>query len=62
MENFLRGTFGEENRLAFRVFHEDRHHAPGEVERDLVELLILFRPPPAMEIGAIQDRPGPADS
>ena len=57
MENFLRGSFGEKNRLAFRVFHQDRHHAPGEVEWYLIQLLILLDDRHPMEVRTLQNRP-----
>ena len=57
MKNFLRGALGQEDRFAFRVLHHDRHHASGEVEGNLIQLLVLLDQRLTMEIGTIQDCP-----
>ena len=41
VENFFRSAFREKDRFAFWGLHEDRHHAPREVEREFVQLLVL---------------------
>ena len=55
MEDLFRGSLGEEDCFAFGIFHEYGHHAPREVERELVQLLVLLDHRFLVEIGAIQD-------
>ena len=57
MEDLLRSTLGEQDRLAFGVLHQNGHHAPREVERDLIQLLVLLDQLLPVEIGTIQNRP-----
>ena len=55
MEDLFRGSLGEEDCFAFGILHQYGHHAPREVERDLVQLLVLLHHRLAVEVGAIQD-------
>jgi hypothetical protein len=55
VENLFRGALGQEDGLAFRILDEDRHHAPREVEGNLVQLLVLLDQP-SVKIRAIQNR------
>jgi hypothetical protein len=57
MENFLRSAFGEKNCFTFGVLHQYRHHATGEVEWDLVQLLILRHIGLPVEVRTLRDRP-----
>ena len=57
VEDLFRSALGEEDCFAFGILHQDRHHAPGEVERDLVQLLVLLDQRLPVEVGAIQNRP-----
>ena len=56
MEYLFRSAFGQQDCFTFRSFHHDGHHAPREVEGDLIELLILFDERLLMEIRTIQNR------
>jgi len=56
VEDFFRSAFGEQDCFTFRSFYHDRHHAPREVEGDLIELLILLDERLLMEIRTIQNR------
>jgi hypothetical protein len=42
VEDLFRSALGEEDCFAFGILHQYRHHAPREVERDLVQLLVLL--------------------
>src|SRR5208337_5424245 len=53
----FRSPLGQQNRLTFRVRHQDRHHAPSEVERELIQLLIFLDHRLSVEVGTIQNRP-----
>ena len=53
MEDLLRSTLCQEDGLALRILDKHRHHAPGEIERDFVELLVLLNQRLLVEIGAI---------
>ncbi len=57
VEDLFRSALGEEDRFAFGILHQHRHHAPREVERDLVQLLVLLDQRLLVEVGAIQNRP-----
>ena len=57
VEDLFRSPFGEEDRLAFGILHQDGHHAAREVERDLVQLLVLLHHGLLVEVGTIQNRP-----
>ena len=57
MEDLFRSPLGEEDCFAFGILHQHGHHAPREVERNLVELLVLLDQRLPVEVGAIQDRP-----
>ncbi len=56
-KDLFRSPLGEEDRLAFGVLHQDRHHASSEVERDLIQLLVLLDKRLRVEVGTIQNRP-----
>ena len=56
VEDLFRSALGEEDRLAFGILHQHGHHAPREVERDLVQLLVLLDQRLLVEVGAIQNR------
>src|ERR1035438_6123910 len=55
VEDLFRGSLGEENCFAFWILHQHGHHAPREVERDLVQLLVLLDHRFPVKVGAIQD-------
>ena len=57
MEYFFRRTLGEQHRLALGILHQHRHHAAGEVERQLIQLLVFLDQRLLVKIGAIQNRP-----
>ncbi len=57
VEDLFRSALGEQDCFAFGILHQYGHHAPGEVERDLVQLLVLLDHGLPVEVGAIQDRP-----
>jgi len=57
VEDLFRSPLGEEDRFAFGVFHQDRHHASSEVERDLIQLLIFLDRCLPVKVGTIQNRP-----
>lgn len=56
VENFFRSSLGEEDRLSGGILYQDGHHAPREVERDLIQLLVLFEDCLPFEVGAFQNR------
>src|ERR1017187_937941 len=56
MEYLLRSAFREKDCVAFRILDKDGHHAPGKVEGDFVELLILFDQSLLMKIRTAEDR------
>jgi hypothetical protein len=55
VEDLFRSSLGEEDCFAFGILHQYGHHAPREVERDLVQLLVLLDHRFPVKIGAIQD-------
>jgi len=61
MQTAVKNLFGcalrKEDCFSFWILQQDRHHPPGEVERNLVQLLIFLDDRLAVEVGAIQDRP-----
>ena len=57
MENLFRSAFGQQDCFTFGVFHHDGHHAPREIERYLIELLILLDQRFPVKIRTIQNRP-----
>ena len=57
VKHFFGSAFGEKDRFALRTLNQDRHHGPREVERDLVQLLVLLHQRLLMEFGAIKDSP-----
>ncbi len=56
MEDLFRSALGEEDRFAFGILHQYGHHAPREVERDFVQLLVLLDQRLPVEVRAIEDR------
>ena len=58
----FRRAFGEQDRLAFGILHHHGHHAPREIEGDLVELLVFFGQRLLMKIGTFENGAGRADS
>ena len=48
-------TFGQKDRLALWIFHQHGHHAAGEVEWNLVQLLVLLDQRLLVEVGTIQN-------
>jgi len=42
MEDLFRSALGQQDGLALRILDKHGHHAPREVERDLVEFLVLL--------------------
>src|SRR5262249_16217995 len=57
VKNIFRSSLGEEDCFAFGILHYYGHHAPREVERDLVQLLVLLDHCLPAEVGTSQDRP-----
>jgi len=56
VKDLLRSPLGEEDRFAFGILHQYGHHTAREVERDLVQLLVLLDHRLPVEVRAIQDR------
>ena len=57
MEDLFRSSLGEQDCFALGILNQYGHHAPREVERDLVQLFVLLDHGLPVEVGAIQDRP-----
>ena len=57
VENLFRSPLGQQDRLAFRILHQDRHHASSEIEWNLIELLVLLENRLRVKVGTIQNRP-----
>ena len=51
VEDLFRSAFGEQDGFAFGILHQHGHHAPREVERDFVQLLVLLDQRLPVEIG-----------
>ena len=55
MEDLFRSALSQEDCLAFRVLDKHGHHAPREVEWDLVEFPVLLNQGLLVEVGTIEN-------